>query len=161
MVLFQNLQRTHPSIHCSTSPPWIRTVYAPVILAEKKKEKWGAWTWNPNPKPAIKCKPFHGSIVKQNLSILFLFSLLLILLSLKQFQSIKAEVGNLFLASLGEISKMTSLHVVIQGVWKITRPLHLSLALYSDLKDKDREGHFRPITAHFRERLLLFAALQR
>ncbi len=46
----------------------------------------------------------------------------------------KAEVGSLFLVSSGKNPMITFQYYVIQVVWKNSRCLHLSLALYSDLR---------------------------
>ncbi len=67
---------------------------------------------------------------------------------------VKAEVGSLFLVSLGENPIITFQHIVIQLVRKKTRLLHLSLTLCSDC-----DGTFRPITGHFREYVFPLAAL--
>ncbi len=49
-------------------------------------------------------------------------------------EGFKAEVGSLFFVSSGKNFIITFQHVVIQVVWKNTRLLHLSLALYSDFR---------------------------
>ncbi len=56
---------------------------------------------------------------------------------------VKAEVSSLFLVSSGKNSIIIVQHIVIQLVWKNTRLLHLSLALYSVFKVETMTGSFR------------------
>ncbi len=51
-------------------------------------------------------------------------------LTLQRPQAVKAQVCSLFLVSYGKKSITNFQHIVIKVVWKNTRLLHLSLALY-------------------------------
>ncbi len=64
---------------------------------------------------------------------------------------LKAEVCSLLLLSSGKNSITTFQHFVIQLVWRDTRLLHLSLALYLALENEDIDRHFLPVTGRFRE----------
>ncbi len=50
-----------------------------------------------------------------------------------QFKGLKAEVGNLFLVSLGKNPVITFQHFAIQVIWKNTRLQHLSFGFESRL----------------------------
>ncbi len=49
--------------------------------------------------------------------------------------SLKAEVGSFFLLLIGKNSIITCQHIINQLVWKKTRLLHLSFALYSSFRE--------------------------